>query len=60
MAYVGFSSVEAWTDLLGRLLEDEGLPVLAARAGVERFVRGDRLITLDYERLTVEGPDLAG
>lgn len=55
LAYVGFSSVEAWTDLLARLFEELGLAVLAPRAGVERFVRGDRLITLDHAAMTVGG-----
>ncbi len=58
LAYVGFSSVEAWTDLLARLFEDLDLAVLAPMAGVERFARGDRLITLDHHARTVSGLDL--
>ncbi len=60
LAYVGFSSVEAWTDLLARLLGELGLPILPAQAGVERFSRGDRLITLDHTTLAVDGLDLPG
>lgn len=58
LAYVGFSSVEAWTDLLGRWLPECGLAVLAPRSGVERFTRGDHLITIDHGTLAVDGLDL--
>lgn len=58
LAYVGFSSVEAWTDVLARLLAERGLPVMPARSGVERFARGDRSITLDHTTLAVDGLDL--
>lgn len=55
LAYVGFSSVEAWTDLLARLFKELDLPVLAPLTGVERFRRDGHLITLDHEAMTVDG-----
>lgn len=55
LAYVGFSSVEAWTDLLERWLSERGLPVLPPRTGVERFLRAGRTITLDHSTLSVNG-----
>lgn len=58
LVYAGFSSVEAWTGLLSELLAERGLAVLAARSGVERFARGDHLITLDHSTLVVDGLDL--
>jgi beta-galactosidase len=55
LAYVGFSSVEAWTTLLARWLPERGLEVLEPRPGVERFRRGTRRIVLDHGALTVDG-----
>ncbi len=57
---MGFSSGEAWTDVPGRPFTERGLPVLPARAGVERFAWGDRLITLDHSTLALDGLDLPG
>lgn len=60
LAYVGCSSVEAWTDILARLLRERDLPVMAPLAGVERFVRGSRVVTIDHASLGVTGLDLPG
>jgi beta-galactosidase len=54
LAYVGCSSVDAWTDILGRLLGERGLPVLPP-SPTERFVRGDRIIALDHASLLISG-----
>ena len=58
LAYVGCSSVEAWTDILARILVERGLAVMPARAGVERFARGDRVVTLDHASLAISGLNL--
>jgi len=55
LAYVGASSVEAWTTILTPLLVSRGLPVLPAEVGVERFERGGRRIALDHVALTITG-----
>ena len=55
LAYVGFSSVEAWTELLGRWLAERGLPVLAPTPGIERFVRDSVVLAIDHERLDIAG-----
>jgi beta-galactosidase len=54
LAYVGCSSVDAWTDILARLLGERGLPVLPP-SPTERFVRGDRIIALDHASLLISG-----
>jgi len=55
LAYVGASSVEAWTTILTPLLIGRGLPVLPPQIGVERFERGGRRIVLDHVALTITG-----
>lgn len=55
LAYVGCSSVEAWTSILARVLGERGLPVMELAPGVERFIRGDRLISLDHGSLALSG-----
>lgn len=57
LAYVGCSSVEAWTAILEPVLAGRGLPVMPPRSGVERYVRGERVVTLDHAALTVDGID---
>lgn len=59
LAYVGCSSVEAWTEILARVLAERGLSVMAPLPGVERFVRGDRVVALDHTSLAISGIDLS-
>ena len=56
LVYLGASSVEAWTDLVERLASEVGLltlPRLPAASETERFVRGDRVVTLDHGSWTL-------
>ena len=55
LAYVGVSSAEAWTALLGPWLAERGLPVLDPRTGVERFVREGALVTIDHAAMEISG-----
>jgi beta-galactosidase len=54
LVYAGFTSTEAWVELLGVLLGDRLEPVDVAVAK-ERFVRDGRVIELDHEALEVSG-----
>lgn len=55
LAYVGASSVEAWVTILRPWLIARDLPVLTPRAGVERFARDGRIVTIDHTALTIDG-----
>lgn len=55
LAYVGFSSVEAWTNLLERWFTERGLPVLPSAPGVERFARHGSVVSIYHESLEIDG-----
>lgn len=50
LVHLGASSVEAWTAVLGALLDLEPTP-----AHLARYVRAGRTITIDHEQLTIDG-----
>lgn len=54
LAYSGASSAEAWAALVRRVAPP-ALTLTTVAANEERFVRGDRTIVIDHDRLTVEG-----
>ena len=54
LVYAGVSSAEAWAAVIG-LVAPPSLPIVTVTAGQERFVRGERTIVLDHDRLTVTG-----
>lgn len=53
LAYLGATSVEAWTAVLGALAGPG--PAGIGDATEERFARGDRVIVVDHDRLTIDG-----
>ena len=54
LAYCGASSAAAWAAIVRRVAP-ASLTLTTVPAHAERFVRGDRTIVIDHDRLTVDG-----
>ena len=58
LAYSGASSADAWAAIVRRVAPPS-LPTTTVPAHQERFVRGDRTIVIDHDRISVEGIGIA-